>query len=117
MSWSSDNDPHSSDYLLREIRDEIRSLRQTVSFAANPPPPPPLPPPATKDFVAGVPDEFLVETYDGKQYKYTKNTAHGGWDRKRRYGVGGYDFDDNVGRESAREALEAAHRVWIPYKK
>ena len=99
--------------LLRDVLNELRQINSNLT----PPPPPPLPQPATKDFVAGVPDEFLVETYDGKQYKYTKNTAHGGWDRKRRYGVGGYDFDDNVGRESAREELEAAHRVWIPYKK
>lgn len=113
MSWSSDNDPHSSDYLLRQIRDEVRSLQQTVSRVANPPPLPPL---ATKDFVAGVPDEFLVENYDGKQYKYRKNTEHGGWDVLRSFGVG-FSLHDNVGRESAREALESAHRVWVPHKK
>lgn len=96
------------------LRGVVREL-QEMNSKLTPLPPPPLPPPATKDFVAGVPDEFLVERYDGQQYKYTKNPS-GGWDVLRRLGAG-FVFHDNVGHESARKALESTHRVWVRYKK
>lgn len=96
------------------LRGVVREL-QEMNSKLTPLPPPPLPPPATKDFVAGVPNEFWAERYDGQQYKYTKNSL-GGWDVLRISGAG-LVFHDNVGHESAQKALDTAHRVWVPYKK
>jgi hypothetical protein len=125
--------------LLRDVLNELRQINSKLTPPPPPPPdppppnplpPPPLPPPATQDFVAGIPGvEFLVETYGGKLYKYTKNTTYGGWDVLQ-HNLTGFAFHDNVDGESARDALDdnvegkstrdalnTTHRVWIRYKK
>jgi hypothetical protein len=102
--------------LLRDVRNELRQINSKLT-PPNPPPPPPLPPPATKDFAAGMPDEFLVIWKYGGQWKFQKGNQ-GGWNTFRRALNGDFNFHDNIEDKSAREVFDNQKtEVWVPYKK
>lgn len=100
----------------RLLRDIFHELRQINSKLTPPPPPSPLPLPATKDFVAGIPDEFLVITEYGDLAKYTK-VEDKGWDVCTQNRNKDFVFDSRVGDEQARQAWDEAEAVWVKYAK
>ncbi len=106
MSWASENDPHSTDYLLREIRNEIRELRRPAIEASVPLP---IPPRATKHFVHGMPEHFMTMS-SGKATRYTRVLPNV-WEVLK-FGEG---YEPRKTDEEIRKVFDQADEVWVIY--